>query len=155
MSFYRRQVTHHYCGECLLKIPGDPNLRQENPRHFKGKGMISLFCKTYHCFGKTSITKTCKYCLTIQIYDKRTPGRFKLQYEGKRMISLCSKTYHCFGHSKTSTKGLSKHQNNFKTEDIWDVLKNWQSEGGHNMGFLTHGLNVYTYKQHRNSLSFF
>lgn len=32
-------------------------------------------------------------CDKHRIYDKRTPGLFKLEFEGNEMIGLCSKTY--------------------------------------------------------------
>jgi hypothetical protein len=61
--------------------------------------------------GKQNLS--CQACRDRKVYDKRTPGLFKLEFEGEGMISLCSKTYHCFGaYNKTSTKGLSKRQNN-------------------------------------------
>ena len=46
------------------------------------------------------------------LYDKRTPGLFKLEYEGDGIISLASKMYYCFGDTdKFSSKGINKKQN--------------------------------------------
>ena len=46
------------------------------------------------------------------MYDKRTPGLFKVEWRGDGFVGLCSKTYYCFGSTdKYSTKGLSKRQN--------------------------------------------
>ena len=45
------------------------------------------------------------------LYDKRTPGLFKLEYEGDGIISLASKMYYCFGDTdKFSSKGINKKQ---------------------------------------------
>jgi hypothetical protein len=72
------------------------------------------------------------------------------------MVSLCSKTYHCFGAcDKTSTKGLTKQHNTLDKNTFMDILTTQQARGGKNMGFKTQGVSVYTYTQHRNSLSYF
>ena len=72
------------------------------------------------------------------------------------MVSLCSKTYHCFGeYDKTSTKGLTKQHNTLDKNIFMDVLTKQQAQGGKNVGFKTQGASVYTYTQHRNSLSYF
>ena len=72
------------------------------------------------------------------------------------MVSLCSKTYHCFGdYDKTSTKGLTKQHNTLDKNIFMDVLTTQKAQGGKNVGFKTQGSSVYTYTQHRNSLSYF
>ena len=56
-----------------------------------------------------SWTATEPCCLARKMYDKRTPGLFKVDWHGDGFIGLCSKTYYCFGSTdKYSTKGLSK-----------------------------------------------
>ena len=98
----------------------------------------------------------CRGCKDRQLYDKRTPGLFKIEYEGVGIISLCSKTYQCFGaYPKTSTKGLSKQHNTLTKDTFLDVLKTQRSAGGINVGFKTQNSAVYTYTQHRDSLSYF
>ena len=72
------------------------------------------------------------------------------------MISLCSKTYHCFGaYNKTSTKGLSKQHNTLDKDTFMQVLNTKQAGGGTNTGFRAFNAGIYTYTQHRNSLSYF
>jgi hypothetical protein len=75
--------------------------------------------------GKQNLTAHA--CRDRKVYDKRTPGLFKLEYEGD-LISFCSKTYYCFrAYNKTSTKDLrqnplkNKRQNNLG-KDIFDKV---------------------------------
>lgn len=61
--------------------------------------------------------------ILIELYNKRKPDLYKLEYEGDGSISLYSKTYHWFGNNnKTSTKELNKAQNDLKKEQFMDVL---------------------------------
>jgi hypothetical protein len=102
-----------------------------------------------------NIITDCDSCKAKELFDKRTPGLFKLEYEGAGMISLCSKTYHCFGETnKTSTKGLSKYQNTLDKKDFLTVLNTQQTAGGTNIGFKLQDSSIYTYTQHRSSLTF-
>ena len=106
--------------------------------------------------GKGTLALACQNCKVRKVYEKRTPGLFKLEYEGLGMISLCSKTYHCFGdYNKTSTKGLTKQTQYVREDTFMQVLTTQQPGGGTNMGFKTQGSSVYTYTQHRKSLSYF
>ena len=106
--------------------------------------------------GKGTLAPNCDSCKGKKLYEKRTPGLFKLEYEGLGMISLCSKTYHCFGdYNKTSTKGLTKHHNTLDKDTFMEVLTTQLPGGGTNVGFKTQGTAVYTYTQHRKSLSYF
>ena len=62
-------------------------------------------------------------CLARQMFDKRTPGLFKVEWRGDGFVGLCSKTYYCFRvNDKFSTKGLSKHQNVINKESFLTVL---------------------------------
>jgi G:T-mismatch repair DNA endonuclease (very short patch repair protein) len=46
------------------------------------------------------------------LFDKRTPGLFKVEYEGDGIIALGSKMYYCFGEKdKVRCKGINKQQN--------------------------------------------
>jgi hypothetical protein len=99
---------------------------------------------------------TCQACQATRLFDKRTPGLFKMEYEGDGIISLCSKTYHCFGaYDKTSTKGLTKHHNKLDKSHFQEVLDTNEAQGGTNIGFKLQGSSMYTYTQHRKSLSYF
>ena len=88
--------------------------------------------------------------------DQRTPGLFKTEYSGSGAVALCSKTYICYGETtKISTKGLNKKTNSLEPKDFKHVLTTKQPGGGVNMGFKTDGKTMYTYKQHRQALTYF
>ena len=121
---------------------------------FPGEACV-LHRDDFVCSKGTTPTD-CLGCIAKRNYDKRTPGLFKLEYEGDGMISLCSKTYICFGqYDKTSAKGLSKKHNTLTKDRYYNVLDTRQSGGGKNVGFRTCTNGVFTYEQHRNSLSYF
>ena len=78
-------------------------------------------------------TKAEPCCLARRMFDKRTPGLFKVEWRGDGFVGLCSKTYYCFGATdKFSTKGLSKHQNVINKESFLTVLSDRRSGGGVN-----------------------
>lgn len=99
----------------------------------------------------------CRLCSARTVYDKRTPGLFKVEYTGDCFVGLCSKTYFCEGLNKTklSCKGLSKRHNDLTLSSYKEVLDTKQSGGGVNVGFRTDGRSVFTYFQNRKSLSYF
>ncbi|BFZ03070.1 hypothetical protein BsWGS_06109 [Bradybaena similaris] len=100
--------------------------------------------------------QNCTACADRKLFDKRTPGLFKVEYEGDGIVSLCSKTYHCFGkYNKTSTKGLRKAQNDLQKTHFMDVLYTTKCGGGKNISFKTLNSRIYSYEQYRQSLSFF
>ena len=101
-------------------------------------------------------TTTEPCCLARQMFDKRTPGLFKVEWRGDGFVGLCSKTYYCFGATdKFSTKGLSKHQNVINKESFLTVLSDRRSGGGVNRGFRVYNSSVLTYVQERASLTYF
>ena len=90
------------------------------------------------------------------MFDKRTPGLFKVEWRGDGFVGLCSKTYYCFRvNDKFSTKGLSKHQNVINKESFLTVLSDRRSGSGVNRGFRVHNSSVMTYVQERASLTYF
>ena len=105
--------------------------------------------------GDEWIPKSC--CRERQLYDKRTPGLFKLEFKGKDIVALCSKTYICTdgeGTTKISCKGLNKARNQLTKERYLRVLQEGESGAGENCGFRSVGKNVRTYLQTRHSLSY-
>ena len=77
------------------------------------------------------------------MFDKRTPGLFKVEWRGDGFVGLCSKTYYCFGvNDKFSTKGLSKHQNIINKESFLTVLSDRRSGSGVNRGFRVYNSDV-------------
>ena len=95
-------------------------------------------------------------CKARKMYDKRTPGLFKVEWEGTGMVGLCSKTYFGWGvKDKCSTKGISKSHNILDQKTFLEVLTTKQSKGGINVGFQLKDQTLYTYRQQRNALSYF
>jgi G:T-mismatch repair DNA endonuclease (very short patch repair protein) len=115
----------------------------------------------------------CKDCVNKQMYTKRTPGLFKLEYSGDGIIALCSKTYFTsnlfedsesseddrrglgYGSIKTATKALNKTQNKMTKEKFLNVLKSKTAGSGTNRGFRVMNNSIYTYTQQRSALSYF
>ena len=98
----------------------------------------------------------CNDCYKQRMYDRRTPGLFKVEWQGKGIIALCSKTYYCFGETnKCSAKGIVKSQNDLNPQKYKDVLENQKSGGGDNRGFRVIDNAMYTYVQQRDALSYF
>ena len=90
------------------------------------------------------------------MYDRRTPGLFKVEWHGDGFVGLCSKTYYCFGSTdKYSTKGLSKRQNVIDKDVFLAVLTNRRSGGGVTRGFRVRDSSVMTYVQDRAALTYF
>jgi hypothetical protein len=69
------------------------------------------------------------------LYDKRTPGLFKLEYQGDGIIALASKMYYCFGHKdKMSSKGISQKQNELRKTNYLAALNGDNSQTFINTG---------------------
>ena len=105
--------------------------------------------------GRTwTATEPC--CLARKMYDKRTPGLFKVEWHGDGFVGLCSKTYYCFGETdKSTTKGLSKRRNDIDKDTFLAVLTNRRSGSGVNRGFRVRDSSVMTYVQERAALTYF
>ena len=114
----------------------------------------------------------CAECVKKQMYTKRTPGLFKLEYAGEGIVALCSKTYFTsnsfedtaysedvrhglgYGGVKTATKGLNKTQNRMTKEKFLQVLTSKTAGSGTNRGFRVMKNCIYTYTQQRSALSY-
>ena len=95
-------------------------------------------------------------CKARRVYDKRTPGLFKVEWSGDGFVGLCSKMYYCFGPiDKYSTKGLSKRHNDIDKDAFLEVLTNRRSGSGNNRGFRVRHSTVLTYVQERAALTYF
>ena len=109
--------------------------------------------------GREWVMRNC--CRNAHEYDKRTPGKFKVEFRGKGMVALCSKTYVCFGgehgnDSKLSCKGIQKRNNlqNLTREVFLAVLRDQKAGCGVNKGFVPRNGGVYSYTQTRKGLSY-
>ena len=101
-------------------------------------------------------TATEPCCLALKMYDKRTPGLFKVEWRGEGFVGLCSKTNYFFGSTdKCSTKGLSKRQNVIDKDVLLSVLTNRRWGSGVNRGFRVRDTSVMTYVQDRAALTYF
>jgi hypothetical protein len=72
-----------------------------------------------------------------KLYDKRTPGLFKVEYEGDGIIALASKMYYCFGDQKDkfSSKGINQKQNEITKQRYLQALDGDESQVFNNKGF--------------------
>ena len=102
-----------------------------------------------------------KCCREAHKYDKRTPGKFKIEFQGEGVVALCSKTYVCFGgehgnETKLSCKGIQKRNNiqDLTKEAYLAVLRNQTAGSGVNKGFVARNGGVYSYTQTRRGLSY-
>jgi hypothetical protein len=91
-----------------------------------------------------------------ELYDRRTPGLFKLEYEGDGIIVLASKMYYCFGDKdKFSSKGLNKQQNEITKQKYLDALQGDSSQEFTNRGFRVMNNEMNTYELTKNGMKLF
>jgi hypothetical protein len=98
-----------------------------------------------------------KCCSHHSIYDKRTPGLFKVEFEGDEIISLCSKTYFVGGGGgqfKFSSKGINKSKVENPKKVFRDVLFLRKSGEGINAGFRVQNNTMKTYHQQKDAFSY-
>ena len=98
--------------------------------------------------------------ITKKQYEKRSPGKYKLEFCGDGMICLNSKVYHIWGRKdgkevfKTSSKGIQK-RNELIRKDFLHVLLERRDHMIQNAGFIRDGLRTYTYTQEKKGLNYF
>ena len=98
--------------------------------------------------------------ITKKQYEKRTPGKYKLEFSGDGMICLNSKVYHVWGKvngkdvSKTSSKGMQE-RNGLLREDFLAVLFDKEDHQIQNAGFIDDGTRKSTYTQTKKGLNYF
>ena len=94
-----------------------------------------------------------------ELFDRRTPGVFNLEFFCSRIITLTSKTYICDKRQneevKMASKGLSTNLNQFHMGTYLNVLKMKHSGVGTNKDFVCRNHQVFSYTQKRAGLSFF
>ena len=102
----------------------------------------------------------CTDCLARKVYDRRTPGLFKLEWSGEGCVALTSKTYVCFGgnqgfkETKVASKGLSTSLNQLTKDMYLNVLVTKKPGGGINRGFRPINHKIMTYEQFRDALPY-
>ena len=102
--------------------------------------------------------------ITWKQYDKRTPGKFKLEYKGEGMGCLNSKTYIVWGEkyedgspkTKVSCKGTQQKRNKLEQEHFQEVLTTKDPHKVENAGFIRGKDGVIrTYTQAKTGLGYF
>ena len=94
-------------------------------------------------------------CERRLVYDKRTPGLFKIEWEGSAMTALNPKCYVGVGDEpKLSCKGVTKRQNNLTVQDFNSVLDSEKTHMVQNSGFKVVEHNVTTYTQTKRGLTY-
>ena len=88
-------------------------------------------------------------------YEKRIPGKMKVEYEGTGMICLCSKSYITWNGKihKSSCKGAQKRRNIYGQVNYVECLFKEQFEVAVNMGFRLKDNQIKTYIQNKIGLS--
>ena len=88
-----------------------------------------------------------------ELFDRRTPGLFKLEYEGDGIIALASKMYYCFGaKDKFSSKGLNKQQNEITKQNYLNALHGDSSQEFTIEGFRVTNNEMNTYELTKNGM---
>ena len=94
-------------------------------------------------------------CKSRLVYDKRTPGLFKIEWEGDEMTSLNSKCFIGTGEElKTSCKGVIQKQNNLTPENFKAVLRTEETHMVTNRGFKVVNHHMTTYSQRKRGLNY-
>ena len=94
-------------------------------------------------------------CKNRLLFDKRTPGLFKIEWEGDRMTSLNSKSYSGEGDTvKVSCKGVIQKQNPLNLESYNNVLHTGATHMVTNKGFKVVDHHMVTYTQVKKGLNY-
>ena len=95
-------------------------------------------------------------CRERFLYDKRTPGLFKVEWEGKELTSLNSKCYIGTGTqgNKQSCKGVIQSQNELNAEAYTEVLVNKSNMSVKNKSFKVNEHKMVTYTQKKRGLTY-
>ena len=157
-----------------------------------GKWFVEPFCPDHKpdFIAHHLSTSPCPWiqqqcCKNHQLWDSRTPGKFKLEFTGQSILALNAKTYLCSKNddelarvlpyptdadkdirnkidkkraslkSKVSSKGLSKRTNKLTDAQFKHVLMTKSSVHGTNTGFVRKNNKTYTYSQRRRGLRYF
>ena len=113
--------------------------------------------------------------ITMKQFDRRAPGKFKIEFQWVGMACLNSKVYHTWGEdlperaglaytgpgkTKTSCKGVQQRRNDLQYEHFIRGLCSGHSEKFTNAGFVRvdddmDGTSLKTYTQEKVGLSYF
>ena len=96
--------------------------------------------------------------ISMKEWDKRTPGKFKMEYDGTGQAALNSKVYIIWGEvkPKTSCKGAQQKRNELSKEHFVDVLNTTDNHRVENAGFVKDDKGIIkTYTQKKVGMSYF
>ena len=98
-----------------------PELRDEYKQRVYD-WLAASTCPSHHHLFDEGGGRSC--CQQFSAYDKKTPGKFKLEFQGERMVALCSKSYVICSENQTkrSSKGLSQKQNHLGFQNYLHTL---------------------------------
>ena len=118
----------------------------------------------FSCKFQTEINFDGQYAISIAQWDKRTPGKFKLEYNGDGMAAINSKVYNIWGETdedgnptpKISCKGTQQKRNELLKVHFLDILNTTESHPVENAGFIRDGKGtIKTYTQKKVGMSYF
>ena len=102
--------------------------------------------------------------ISLKQWDKRTPGKFKIEYDGTGQACLNSKVYTCWGaidkdgkgYSKTSCKGAQQRRNELTKDHFLSLLHTTEAHTVENAGFIKddNGI-IKTYTQKKTGMSYY
>jgi hypothetical protein len=92
-----------------------------------------------------------------KLFDKRTPGLFKVEYEGDGIIALASKMYYCFSDKKDkfSSKGINQKQNEVTKQRYLQAINGNESQLFINRGFRARHNQMMTYTLQKTGMKLF
>jgi hypothetical protein len=94
-------------------------------------------------------------CKSRLLFDKRTPGLFKIEWEGDAITALNPKCYFGVGvEPKLTCKGVTKKQNNLTVDHFNKVLTSEKTHMVNNRGFKVKDHQVSTYTQKKSGLNY-
>jgi hypothetical protein len=111
--------------------------------------MVEYQAKKQTWFGRKDTAEN-------EMFDRRTPGLFKMEYSGTGIIALSSKMYYAFGEKdKMSSKGLNKKQNDLTKERYLAALHGDSSQIFKNRGFRVKDNKMTTYSMNKYGMRIF
>jgi hypothetical protein len=144
-----------------------PDLREQFLSEYN-KWYVQPYCPEHEtefrdCFRMAKEFQQRDCCRQYQLWDSRTPGKFKVEFQGSVICALNAKTYICHKSSsehtpaatKLSSKGLSKKTNKLTVDDYLHVLRSKKKLCGLNTGFIRKSNKTYTYSQVKTGLTYF
>jgi hypothetical protein len=111
--------------------------------------MVEYQAKKQTWFGRKDTVEN-------EMFDRRTPGLFKMEYSGTGIIALSSKMYYAFGETdKMSSKGLNKKQNDLTKERYLAALHGDSAQVFKNRGFRVKDNKMTTYSMNKYGMRIF